>query len=66
MPLQSLENTVRILQSEIALRMAEPVALVEPAIRVVSALLFVPTGEIAVAVVFRVAKLSRRMQEAFV
>src|SRR5207253_8576586 len=48
-------NTLRILQCEIALRPAQVATFVKPALAFVSALLFVPTGEVTVSVVLRIA-----------
>src|SRR6266700_1728131 len=56
MPFQFLKNTLWILQCEIALWTTQIVAFVEPAVTLVGALLFVPTGEIAIRVIFRVAE----------
>ena len=55
MPFQFLKNTLWILQCEVALWTTQIVAFVEPAVTLVGALLFVPTGEVAIPVVLRVA-----------
>src|SRR5947199_204585 len=54
---QNLENTARMLQSRIPFGKTQPVALVEPALLVVGALLFVPAGEKAGRAFVRVAEL---------
>ena len=46
---------MRILQCEIALRATQIATFIDPAVALVSAFLFIPTGEIAIAVVLRVA-----------
>ena len=55
MPLQLLKNTLRILQCEIPLRTTQIIAFIQPAVTFVSALLCVPTGEMTIAGVLRVA-----------
>src|SRR6266404_6835768 len=54
MPFQLLKNTLSVLQREITLRAAQISAFIEPALRVISALLCIPTREIAVTVIFRI------------
>src|SRR4029077_19045629 len=55
MPFQFLENTLRILQSEIAFGIAQSFALVLPAFHLIRAPALVPAGEITVCVIFRIA-----------
>jgi hypothetical protein len=55
MTFQFLENTLWILQCEIALGEAEALAFVSPALHRVLACVLIPAREIAVSVVFRVA-----------
>src|SRR5207247_3367007 len=55
MAIQFLENTLSILQSEIAFGIAQPLALVLPAFRLIGAPAFVPAGEITVRIIFGVA-----------
>src|SRR5579864_6374480 len=56
MSLQRLKDTTRVLQRPIAFWVAQPFPFVEPAFRVVSALIFVPTREVAVLILFGIAK----------
>ena len=44
---EHLEDAARVLEGEIAFRVAQVVAFIQPRLRIVSALGFVPTGEIA-------------------
>src|SRR5882762_10478079 len=60
MTFQFLKNTLRILQRKIAQWSTQVAAFVNPTVAFIGALFFVPTGEIAVAVVFRIAVFVRQ------